>query len=174
MLTQVNKAVVVEPTNVFSAGAPNENSELAVLADGGKDASGRADRGPILVRSFDPFPPRDYRRGDFNPERIILNDPVARDNDLAPLPEAQVGDRFDTSLTAVVDYSFGNYKFLVTEVPPIVRGRLTPERAKPAGKDELASRPTTSRTSTRSTTPSACRRSRARSSTTCARRTSSR
>ena len=44
--------------------------------------AGVADRGPILVRSFDPFPPRDYRRGDFNPERIILNDPVARDNDL--------------------------------------------------------------------------------------------
>ena len=138
MLTQVNKAVVIEPTNVFSAGAPAENSELAVLADGGKDASRRADRGPILVRSFDPFPPRDYRRGDFNPERIILNDPVARDNRLAPLPEAQVGDRFDKSLTAVVDYSFGNYKFLVTEVPPIVRGRLTPEHAKPAGKDELS------------------------------------
>ena len=89
MLTQVNKAVVIEPTNVFSAGAPAENSELAVLADGGKDASRRADRGPLLVRSFDPFPPRDYRRGDFNPERIILNHSVARDHRLAPPPEAQ-------------------------------------------------------------------------------------
>jgi predicted extracellular nuclease len=138
MLTQVNKAVVIEPTNVFSVGAANENSELAVLADGGKGASGRSDRGPILVRSFDPFPPRDYRRGDFNPERIILNDPVARDNDRDPLPEAQVGDRFDQPVISVVDYSFGNYKFLVREVPPIVRGKLTPEKAKPAGKDELS------------------------------------
>ena len=38
----------------------------------------------------------------------------------------------------VVDDPFGNYKFLVTEVPPIVRGRLTPEHAKPASKDELS------------------------------------
>ena len=175
MLTQVNKAVVVEPTNVFNVGAANENSELAVLADGGKDASGRADRGPILVRSFDPFPPRDYRRGDFNPERIILNDPVARDNRLAPLPEAQVGDRFDTSVNAVVDYSFGNYKFLVTEVPPIVRGKLTPERAKPAGKDELSiASYNVENLDAANDADARCRRSRARSSTTCARRTSSR
>jgi uncharacterized protein len=138
MLTQVNKAVVVEPTNVFSAGAANENAELAVLADGGKDASVLSDRGVIVARSFDLFPPRDYRRGDFNPERIILNDPVARDNDVGELPEAQVGDRFDKPVISVVDYSFGNYKFLVREVPPIVRGKLTPEKAKAAGKDELS------------------------------------
>jgi predicted extracellular nuclease len=138
MLTQVNKAVVIEPTNVFSAGAANENSELAVLADGGKDASELSKRGVIVARSFDLFPPRDYRRGDFNPERIILNDPVARDNDLDPLPEAQVGDRFAEPVVSVVDYSFGNFKFLVREVPPIVRGKLAPETAKAAGKDELS------------------------------------
>jgi hypothetical protein len=33
MLTQVNRATVIEPTNTFSAGAANENSELAVLPD---------------------------------------------------------------------------------------------------------------------------------------------
>ena len=138
MLTQINKAVVVEPTNVFSAGAANENSELAVLADGGKDAGPLSDRGVIVARGYDRWPPQDYRKGDFNPERIILNDPVARDNDAGELPEAQVGDRYDKPLTAVVDYSFGNFKFLVRDVPPIVRGRLTPERAKPADKDDLS------------------------------------
>ena len=129
MLTQINKAVVVEPTNVFSAGAANENSEFAVLADGGKDAGPLSDRGVIIARGYDRWPPQDYRKGDFNPERIILNDPVARDNDLGELPEAQVGDRYDKPLTAVVDYAFGNFKFLVRDVPPIVRGKLTPERA---------------------------------------------
>jgi predicted extracellular nuclease len=138
MLTQVNKAVVVEPTNVFSAGAANENSELAVLADDGRDAGPLSDRGVIVARGFDRWPPQEYRFGDFNPERIILNDPVARDNDLAPLPEAQVGDRFDKPLYAVVDYSFGNFKFLVREVPPIKRGRLEPEVAKRADKDDLS------------------------------------
>ena len=81
MLTQINKAVVVEPTNLFSAGAANENSELAVLADGGKDAGPLSDRGVLVARGYDRWPPQEYRRGDFNPERIILNDPVARDND---------------------------------------------------------------------------------------------
>lgn len=138
MLTQINKAVVIEPTNTFSLGQANENSELAVLADGGKHASVVSKRGVIVARSFDPFPPRDYRRGDFNPERIILNDPVARDNDLDPLPEAQVGDRFEQPVISVVDYSFGNYKFLVREVPPIARGKLKPETAKPANKHELS------------------------------------
>ena len=37
-----------------------------------------------------------------------------------------------------MDYSFGNFKFLVREVPPITRGKLTPERAKRADKDELS------------------------------------
>ena len=138
MLTQINKAVVVEPTNVFSAGAANENSELAVLADGGKDAGPLSDRGVIIARGYDRWPPQDYRKGDFNPERIILNDPVARDNDVGELPEAQVGDRYDKPLTAVVDYAFGNFKFLVREVPPITRGKLTPETAKRADKDDLS------------------------------------
>ena len=138
MLTQINKAVVVEPTNLFSAGAANENAEFAVLADGGKDAGPLSDRGVILARGYDRWPPQDYRKGDFNPERIILNDPVARDNDLGELPEAQVGDRYDKPLTAVVDYAFGNFKFLVRDVPPIMRGKLTPERANRADKDDLS------------------------------------
>ena len=138
MLTQINKATVVEPTNVFSAGAANENVELAVLADGGKDATPLSDRGAIIVRAYDRWPPHDYRKGDFNPERIILNDPVARDNDVGELPEAQVGDRYDKPLTAVVDYAFGNFKFLVREVPPIMRGKLTPESARSADRDDLS------------------------------------
>ena len=40
---------------------------------GGRGASVRADRGPILVRGFDRSAPQEYRRGDFNPERIVLN-----------------------------------------------------------------------------------------------------
>ena len=138
MLTQINRAVVIEPTNVFSAGFANENSELAVLADNGKNAGLRAPRGPIVVRSFDNTLPHEYRFGDFNPERIILNDPVARDSGAAPAPEAQVGDRFGAPITAVVDYSFGNYKFLAREFPSLTGGGLTPESAKRADKHDLS------------------------------------
>jgi hypothetical protein len=41
---------VIAPTNTFSPGAANENSELAVLADNGEHASLRTPRGGILVR----------------------------------------------------------------------------------------------------------------------------
>jgi predicted extracellular nuclease len=141
MLTQVNNAVVVEPTNVFGSGA-GQNSEIAVLADNGANTGLRAPRGPIVVRSFDRALPHEYRLGDFNPERIILNDPVSRDAAGGPagaLPaNAQVRDRFDGAMLAVVDYSFGNYKFLVRELPALVDGGLTPERASDARRQHLS------------------------------------
>jgi len=138
MLTRVRDAVVVEPTNTFSAGAVNENSEIAVLADNGRRAGIRSPRGAIVVRSFDRELPHEYRFGDFNPERIILHDPVARDAGLDPAPAADVRDRFDGSIEAVVDYSFGNYKFLVREFPPLKDGRLRREEASRADRDELS------------------------------------
>ena len=138
MLTQVNRAVVVARTNTFSPGAANENSELPVLADNGEHAGLRTSRGGILVRSFDNELPHEYRFGDFNPERIILNDPVARDSGEAAAPEAQVGDHFADPIEAIVDYSFGNYKFLARQFPALENGGLTPESAPPAGKHDLS------------------------------------
>ena len=138
MLTQVNRAVVIAPTNTFSSGAANENSELAVLADNGEHAGLRTPRGGILVRSFDEELPHEYRLGDFNPERIILNDPVARDSGEAAAPDAQVRDHFAGPIEAIVDYSFGNYKFLARSFPPLEDGGLTPESAPPAGKHDLS------------------------------------
>ena len=73
MLTEVRNAVVVGPTSDFGSGS-TANKEIPVLADGGAGASVRADRGPILVRGFDQSAPQEFRRGDFNPERITLND----------------------------------------------------------------------------------------------------
>jgi predicted extracellular nuclease len=139
MLTRIDGAVVVEPTNTFSVGSPGENSELAVLVDDGHGAGIRSPRGPVLVRSFDDELPHEYRFGDFNPERIILNDPVARDSGEEPLPaDAQVGDRFGEPIDAIVDYSFGNYKFLAREVPAREDGGLQPAEAPVADKNELS------------------------------------
>ncbi len=93
----------------------------------------------MLVRSFDDELPHEYRFGDFNPERIILNDPVARDSGEEPLPaDAQVGDRFAGPIDAIVDYSFGNYKFLAREVPALEDGGLRPQEAPAADKNELS------------------------------------
>jgi uncharacterized protein len=138
MLTRVNDAVVVEPTNVFGVGSAGENSEIAVLADDGAGAGILAPRGPILARSFDQELPHEYRFGDFNPERTILNDPVARDSGAGAAPEnAQVGDRFAGPIDAVVDYSFGNYKFLARELPALEDGGLEPEVAPAPQKHDL-------------------------------------
>jgi endonuclease/exonuclease/phosphatase family metal-dependent hydrolase len=140
MLTRIDDAVVIEPTNIFGVGSAGENSEIAVLANDGSAAGIRSPRGPILVRSFDTELPHEYRFGDFNPERIILNDPVARDSGEEAAPaEAQVGDRFSGPIEAVVDYSFGNYKFLARQFPALEDGGLEPEEAPAAdNKNELS------------------------------------
>jgi uncharacterized protein len=137
MLTRIDDAVVIEPTNTFGSGA-GQNSELAVLADGGAGASLRTTRGGVLARSFDTELPHDYRFGDFNPERLILNDPVARDAGRAPAPKADVRDRFGGPIDAIVDYSFGNYKFLALQFPELVDGGLTPERATATSDKQLS------------------------------------
>jgi predicted extracellular nuclease len=137
MLTRIDDAIVIEPTNTFGSG-PAQNSELAVLADGGAGASLRTARGGILARSFDTELPHEYRFGDFNPERLILNDPVARDAGRAPAPEADVRDRFSGPIDAIVDYSFGNYKLLALDFPPLVDGGLEPQRADAAADKQLS------------------------------------
>lgn len=112
MLVQVNEARVV--------GASSAYKEIAVVADGGEQASVLSARGALVVRE-----------GDFNPERILLDD------SLRSLPVATVGDRFEQPIVGILDYSFGNYK-----IQPIVRvlvkkGGLMAERVKPSRDDVL-------------------------------------
>lgn len=96
MLVQVNNAVAVGPTNDFG--------EIPVLADNGVDATGRTDRGGIRVQP-----------GDFNPERIIIDDAI-----ISSEPQVDVGDQFNGSITGVIDYDFGNFKLLNTASLPNV------------------------------------------------------
>jgi len=132
MLTEVRDAVAVAPTRDFGS-----NREVPVLADGGADANVLAPRGPIVIRGFDLTPPQEYRRGDFNPERVILND--ADDPEGAFLPDVDVRDRFAAPVRAVVDYNFGNFKFLVVNRPPVTDGGLRPERTRSRDREkELA------------------------------------
>ena len=60
------EAMLVQVNNPVAASARNDFGEIAVLADDGAGASLRTPRGGIVVRS-----------GDFNPERIILDDVLA-------------------------------------------------------------------------------------------------
>jgi hypothetical protein len=65
--------------------------------------------------------------GNFNPQRLILNDVVYRGlpNGL-PLPVADVGDRFEGQIVGIMDYAFNNYRLQVTELPPLLRS--SPQR----------------------------------------------
>jgi hypothetical protein len=112
MRVQVNDAVAVGPTNAFG--------EIAVVGDDGANASVRTGRGGIVIRP-----------SDFNPERIILDDV------LASTPVVDVGDGFSSAL-GVMDYSFGNFKLLVTATPVANDAGLSREDAAAAGAGQLS------------------------------------
>jgi uncharacterized repeat protein (TIGR01451 family) len=121
MLVAVNDAVAVGPTRVFSGTTPNQ--EIPVLADNGANiAPGlRTPRGGILVQP-----------GNFNPERIILNDLIAGG---PQLPLVYVGDRFSGFITGIIDYSYGNFKLEVISLPdPTSSGLLREVAILPTGK----------------------------------------
>ncbi|HEX6583846.1 MAG TPA: hypothetical protein VF056_09590 [Thermoleophilaceae bacterium] len=59
-----------------------------------------------------------------------------------------MGGHFDDPIEAVVDYSFGNYKFLARQFPPLEQGRLTPESTGPPASTTCPWPRTTARTST--------------------------
>ncbi len=101
MLVQVNNAVVVGATNKFK--------EIVVLPDGGAWASLRTARGGIVVRE-----------GDFNPERVILDDA------LLEMPFVQVGDYAVEPIIGVMDYTFGNYKIQPIQPVNFIPGGLQP------------------------------------------------
>jgi uncharacterized protein len=105
MYVQVNNPVAVGPTNSFN--------EIWVLADDGANAVVRTNRGGIVVRS-----------GDFNPERIQLDD---RLTGAGASPDVNVGDHFTAPVVGIVDYEFGNYDLLFTTAPTPVAGGLTRE-----------------------------------------------
>jgi predicted extracellular nuclease len=113
MRVQLNDAVAVGPTSDFG--------EVPVVGDRGANAGVRTARGGVVVRP-----------GDFNPERLHLDD------QLAPTPAVNVGDRFPGALVGVVDYSFGNFKLYPTSTPTTASGGLAREATNPAGTNQVS------------------------------------
>lgn len=104
MLVQINNALAVGPTSGFG--------EIPVVGDGGANANLLTTRGGIVVRP-----------GDFNPERIFIDDTL-----VANPPLIEVGDRFSAPIIGVLDYSFGNFKlFNTTALPSVIPSGLSPE-----------------------------------------------
>ncbi|WP_344116143.1 lamin tail domain-containing protein [Kribbella alba] len=96
----IDQPEVTGPTSSFR--------ELSVVPAG---SSVRTVRGGILIQ-----------KTDSNPERVLLDDL------LAPVPDAKTGDKLAGTVTGVLDYGFGNFKFLVTQTPTVVDGGVQREK----------------------------------------------
>ncbi|MFB4311666.1 endonuclease/exonuclease/phosphatase [Actinomadura sp. GTD37] len=110
----------VEVRDAVAAG-PTRYGELPVLPANGAGAGPRTGRGGILLRD-----------GDANPERVVLDDA------LAPLPGADVGDKLPGANRGVLDYSYGDYKLLLTASPRRAAGGLARESTRPQRPGEMA------------------------------------
>jgi endonuclease/exonuclease/phosphatase family metal-dependent hydrolase len=126
MRLQVNNAVAVGPENTFG--------EVFVLADDGAGAAVRTTRGGIVIRDVDAVPAGDYRSGDFNPERIQLDDAILGGS----TPAANVGDHFSSAAVGILDYDFGNFEVNLTTALTTVSGGLARESTAPQGPKQIA------------------------------------
>jgi predicted extracellular nuclease len=122
MRLSVADAVAVGPRNSFG--------EIAVISQLQPNAGLRTPRGGILVRKLGAA--GDYQPGDFNPERLILDDV------LATTPMVNTNDEFTSDPTGVLDYGFGNFKLLVTANPGRVDNGLVREATQTQGARDLA------------------------------------
>ena len=125
MRLQVNNPVVVGPTNA--------RGEMFVLADDGAGAAARTARGGIVVRDLGAEPPGDYASGDFNPERIQLDDAAG-----VATPNANVGDHFSSPVVGVLDYDFANFEIELTSPLTRVPDGVTREVTAAPGANELS------------------------------------
>jgi predicted extracellular nuclease len=108
MRVQLDQPEVIDPTRTFDGATPA--LEIGVLASA--DAGLRSARGGISIA-----------QGDFNPERVFLSNAL-----VSSFPSVNVGDRFDGAVVGVIDYSFANYKLIVTEaLPSVIAGGLSQE-----------------------------------------------
>lgn len=116
MLVKVDVPVAVSARNRFG--------EIAVVSE---DWTGGllSPRGAIVVRA-----------NDFNPERVIVDDENFRP--LASTPPVDTSDSFAGPLVGVMDYSFGNYKLQLTQMPTVVPAGLSPETTAAPKDQELA------------------------------------
>ena len=143
MRLQVNNAVATSPRVTFTS---SNTQELVVLGDGGANSNSRSARGGVILRCVPSLPgdvshcdaESDGQQNDgidFNPERIFLQAPSPASTDAASSPPSKglldlsvnVRDSFPGQIVGVLDYTFGNFKLLVTTVPTKASGGLTKE-----------------------------------------------
>jgi predicted extracellular nuclease/2',3'-cyclic-nucleotide 2'-phosphodiesterase (5'-nucleotidase family) len=118
MLVTVRNAVAVGPTNSFG--------EIFTVVDSdanpanGVHATGLTDQGNLMLTPGNPdFGDNNSSGGDFNPERIQVDDDNGVSGVVTPL--VNLGTRL-TDVTGVVNYDFGNYQVVATQPFTAVAG----------------------------------------------------
>ncbi len=115
MRVSVQNPIVVGPRNGFG--------EIPLVADLGVGAPLPTSRGGVAVSA-----------GSFNGARVIVDDPLIGS---ANMPQAKVGDRLQ-NVVGVMDYSFANYKLLLTTPPTLTTGALAKEVAANSRADQVS------------------------------------
>lgn len=114
MLVQLADPVATGPTNDFG--------EIPLVS--ASAAGVRTTRGGVVIRP-----------GDFNPERIIVDDAIVGS---AGIPQVNVGATFSSPVVGVVDYSFENFKLLAVAPLTVAADPLTRESTASAAVGQLA------------------------------------
>jgi predicted extracellular nuclease len=110
MRIEIDNAAVVGPRSTFG--------EIPVVPVG---STTRSVRGGMVLQA-----------GDANPERVLLDDV------LAATPTVNVGDTLPGPVRGVLDYSFGNFKLLVTATPAVSSGGTARESTTAPSAGQLA------------------------------------
>jgi predicted extracellular nuclease len=113
------EGMLVEIAHPHATGPRNNFGEISVVPEG----------------YGGPFTPRGgikIAAEDFNPERLILDDVIA------PTPAVNTGDDLKGPVDAVVDYGFGNFKYLVTSTPERIDNHLQREVTAAPRANQLA------------------------------------
>ena len=114
----------VQLNNPVAVGPSTSVNEIPVLGDNGANASVRTTRNGIVLRQSDP-----------NPERVLLDDAALSGS----VPTGvNVGDHFSGPATGVLDYSFSNFKLLLTSAVNRVNSGLSPQTVGGPGAGQIS------------------------------------
>jgi uncharacterized repeat protein (TIGR01451 family) len=106
------EGMLVGMTDAVAVGGTNQYGEIAIVSDGQAYGGVYSPRDGIVIRP-----------GDFNPERLIIDDGL-----YSTEPQVKTGDMFDGPVVGVLDYSFGNFKLLnPVALPSVTSGGLVSE-----------------------------------------------
>ena len=92
------EGMLVQVDNAIAVSTKNDYRNVSIVGDSGKYTNKLSPEGLMVIRE-----------GDFNPERILLDD------DFIVIPNVYVGARFTEPIIGIIDYNFGEYNLEPTK-----------------------------------------------------------